>query len=79
MAFFIFFPLFYTIFGKLALTLLMALVLGANHHHFAVSFDDFALVAHGLYRRSDFHVCFSLLYVLRYWFKRSIVTTYYAM
>lgn len=33
----------------LALSLLMAFVLGANNHDFAVSFDDFALIAHGFY------------------------------
>ena len=33
----------------LALPLLMALVLGTDDHYFAVSFDDFALVAHRLY------------------------------
>ena len=34
---------------SLTLSLLMALVLGADDHYFAVSFDNFALVAHGLY------------------------------
>ena len=32
----------------LTLALLMALVLGADYHNLAVSFDDFALVAHRL-------------------------------
>jgi hypothetical protein len=35
--------------NALALTLLVALVFGANYHYFTVSFDNFALVAHGLY------------------------------
>lgn len=39
----------------LALTLFMALVLGADDHDLAVSLNDFALVAHRLDRRSDFH------------------------
>ena len=38
-----------------ALALLMALVLGADDHNLAVPFDDFAFVAHGFDRRSDFH------------------------
>ena len=38
-----------------ALFLLMIGILGANHHDFAVAFDDLALVAHGFYGRSDFH------------------------
>jgi hypothetical protein len=33
----------------LALTLLMALVFGTDDHNLAVSFDNFALVAHRLY------------------------------
>ena len=33
----------------------MALVFGTNYHDFAVSLDDFALVAHGFDGRSDFH------------------------
>ncbi len=39
----------------LALSLLMALVFGTNYHNFSVSLNDFALIAHRLYRRSDFH------------------------
>lgn len=51
-------------FFKLALALLMRLILGTNHHNFAVSFNNFAFIAHRLYRRSDFHnkillVCFA--------------------
>lgn len=42
----------------LALSLLMALVLGANNHNLAFSFDDSAFIAHRLYRRSYFHYCF---------------------
>ena len=38
-----------------ALSLLMALIFGADDHNFSVSLDDFALIAHGLYGRSDFH------------------------
>ena len=45
----------------LALSLLMALALGADYHNSAVSLDNFALVAHRFYRRSDFHCIFSLL------------------
>ena len=30
-------------------TLLMAFIFRANYHYFAVSFNNFALVAHGLY------------------------------
>ena len=33
----------------------MALIFRADDHHFSVSLDDFALIAHGLYGRSDFH------------------------
>ena len=33
----------------------MVLVFAANNHDFAVSFDNSALVAHRLYRRSYFH------------------------
>ncbi len=40
----------------------MALVFRTNNHYSAVSFDYFALVAHGFYRRSDFHFVFSLFY-----------------
>ena len=36
-------------FKKLALTLLVALVLGTNNHYFAVSFDNFAFIAHRFY------------------------------
>ena len=39
----------------------MALALGADNHYSAVSFDNFALIAHRFYRRSDFHCIFSLL------------------
>ena len=39
----------------LALSLLMALVFGTNYHHFAVSLDDLALIAHGFYGRTYFH------------------------
>ena len=42
-------------FAFLALTLLVALILRANNHYFAVSFDNFAFIAHRLYRRSYFH------------------------
>ncbi len=37
------------IFALSALSLFMALVLGANDHDLAVSFDDFAFVAHRFY------------------------------
>lgn len=39
----------------------MALALGADDHNSTVSFDNFALIAHRFYRRSDFHFLFSLL------------------
>ena len=39
-------PIFYWF---LALSLLMALALGADYHNSAVSFDNFALIAHFLY------------------------------
>ena len=39
----------------LALSLFMALALGANYHNSTVSFDNFALIAHRFYRRSYFH------------------------
>lgn len=39
----------------LALALLMRRILTANDHHFAVTANDFALIAHGFYRRSYFH------------------------
>ena len=42
----------------LALSLLMALVLGTDNHNLAVSFNYLAFVAHRLYRRSDFHFTF---------------------
>ena len=38
----------------------MALALGANHHHSAVSLDHFALIAHRFYGRSYFHFSFLL-------------------
>ena len=41
-----------------ALSLFVALVLGTDYHDPAVSLDDFAFIAHRLYRRSNFH-CFS--------------------
>ena len=41
--------------GPLSLTLFMALVFRADNHYFAVSFVNFAFIAHRLYRRSDFH------------------------
>jgi len=47
--------------GFLALSLFVALALGANYHYSTVSFDYFALIAHRLYRRSYFHYTFSLL------------------
>ena len=40
----------------LTLSLLVALVFGTNYHHFAVSLDHLALVAHRFDGRSDFHV-----------------------
>ena len=40
---------------SLTLSLLVALVLGTDNHNFAVSFNYFALVAHRLYGRSNFH------------------------
>jgi hypothetical protein len=39
----------------LTLTLFVARVLAANDHDLAVTAYDFALVAHGFYRRSYFH------------------------
>ena len=47
-------------FIKLALSLLVALVLGTNNHYSTVSFNNFALIAHRFYRRSNFHCFFSL-------------------
>ena len=47
----------------LALSLLMAPVLGTDDHNFAVSLNNFALIAHRLYRRSDFHNFLSFLVV----------------
>ena len=44
-----------------ALSLFVALALGANHHHSAVSLDHFALIAHRFYRRSYFHFFISLI------------------
>ena len=38
----------YDLSDLLSLALLMALVLGADYHNLAVSFDDFALIAHRL-------------------------------
>ena len=46
---------------QLTLSLLVALALGADNHYSTVSFDNFALIAHRFYRRSDFHCIFSLL------------------
>ena len=40
---------------KLTLTLFVALVFGTDNHNFAVSFNNFALVAHRFYRGSYFH------------------------
>ena len=45
-----------------ALSLFVALALGADHHHSAVSLDNFALIAHRFYGRSDFHSFFLLVY-----------------
>ena len=45
----------------LALSLFVALALGADNHNSAVSLDNFALIAHRFYRRSNFHCNFSLL------------------
>lgn len=47
-----------------ALSLFVALALGANHHHSAVSLDHFALIAHRFYGRSYFHFIFSLMLLL---------------
>jgi len=47
----------------LALSLLMVGVFAADHHNFAVPFDDLALVAHRFDRRSDFHSCVLLVFV----------------
>ena len=44
-----------SLFSHSALSLLVALVLGTDDHDFAVSLDDFALVAHRFDRRSYFH------------------------
>lgn len=43
-----------------ALSLFVALALGADHHHSAVSLDNFALIAHRFYGRSYFHFSFLL-------------------
>lgn len=51
------FKIFYKAARFLALSLLMALVLGTDNHNLAVSFDDLALVAHRLNRGSYFHNC----------------------
>ena len=48
----------------------MALALGADHHHSAVSFNNFALVAHRFYRRSDFHFYFLLDLNAVFWLRR---------
>ena len=45
----------------LALSLLMALTFWANYHNSAISFDNFALIAHRFYRRSYFHCYFLLI------------------
>ena len=45
----------------LALSLFMALTFWTNYHNSAVSFDNFALIAHRFYRRSDFHFFFLLV------------------
>ena len=52
-----FLKFFYKAARFLALSLLMALVLGTDNHNLAVSFDDLALVAHRLNRGSYFHNC----------------------
>ena len=39
----------------LALSLLVFGIFGTNNHNFAITFDNLALVAHGLYRRFYFH------------------------
>lgn len=59
----------------LALSLFVALTLGADNHNSAVSLDNFALIAHRFYRRSNFHCIFSLLIKI---LRRRIVTTCYA-
>ena len=41
--------------GQLTLLLFMLGVL-ADHHDLAMALYDLALLAHGLYRRSDFHL-----------------------
>ena len=41
----------------------MALALGANHHNFAVTTNDLALVTHGFNRRSNFHTLLQLVLV----------------
>ena len=51
-------PAILSLFFILTLSLLMALVLGANYHNFAFSFDYLAFVAHRFYRRSYLHFCF---------------------
>ena len=43
------------------MSLFVALALRANHHNSTVSLNHFALIAHGFYRRSNFHTIFSLL------------------
>ena len=39
----------------LTLSLLVALIFRADDHHFSVSLDDLALIAHGLDGRTYFH------------------------
>ena len=46
--------------SALTLTLLVLRVL-ADDHDFALALDDLALLTHGLYGRSDFHLFFLLL------------------
>jgi len=43
------------LFFTLTLSLFVVGVFRANYHNSAVSFDNFAFVAHWFYRRSDFH------------------------
>ena len=44
-----------------ALSLFVIRVLGADDHYLAVSFDDFAFVAHGFYGSTNFHKKISLI------------------
>ena len=48
--------------GNLALSLLMAFVLGTDNHNLAVSLNYLAFIAHRLYRRSNFHFSISVLF-----------------